>query len=66
MIYVSQTSTSLKVIGPDTDKSSPPTEGTAVGTQPDEKLKTKSNNSYHISVFAIQQTRLVDTNHFIT
>lgn len=64
MVPVSQTSTSLKVIDPDTDKSFPPTKGTTVGIQQDIKLKTKSNNSYHISVNATQQPRLVDANIF--
>lgn len=64
VVPVSQTSTSLKVIDPDTDKSFPPTKGTTVGIQQDIKLKTKSNNSYHISVNATQQPRLVDANIF--
>lgn len=64
VISVSQTSTSSKFIDLDTDKKFPPTEGTAVGIQQDDKLKTKSNNSYHISVNATQQPRLVDANIF--
>lgn len=38
-------------------KKSPPTEGTAFGIQQDDQLKTKSNNSYHISVNTTQQLR---------
>lgn len=57
MISVSQTSTSLKVNDLDKDKKSPPTEGTAFGIQQDDQLKTKSNNSYHISVNTTQQLR---------
>lgn len=64
MVPVSQTSTSLKAIDPDTHKSFPLTKGTTVGIQQDGKLKTKSNKSYHISVNATQQPRLVDANFF--
>lgn len=65
MVPVSQTSTSLKVIVPDIDKSFPPAKGTTVGIQQDGKLKTKSNDSYHISVNATQQPTLVDANFFL-